>query len=161
MTLVVKYHEGVATRQRRALRHYKEKALRLCPNLEERVGSGRGRPFTQRGVQDRMDELQGVEEAINWSFDEESQTFSWKFKDDEWERLLEEAGKSLLFTTHEDWSAKDIIKAYEGKWKVEHSFRLLKGSIPVRPIYHGREDRIREHCFLMYLLIVIHRYLME
>ncbi|KXA94388.1 hypothetical protein AKJ65_04570 [candidate division MSBL1 archaeon SCGC-AAA259E19] len=31
----------------------------------------------------------------------------------------------------------------------------------MRPVYHGRDDRIREHCFLMYLLIVIHRYLME
>ncbi|KXA89673.1 hypothetical protein AKJ37_04890 [candidate division MSBL1 archaeon SCGC-AAA259I09] len=48
-----------------------EGALELCPNLEERVGRGRGRPFTWRGIQERMDELQEVEESTNWSFDEE------------------------------------------------------------------------------------------
>ncbi|KXA94389.1 hypothetical protein AKJ65_04575 [candidate division MSBL1 archaeon SCGC-AAA259E19] len=76
MTLVVKYHEGTAARQRKVLKHYREKALELCPDLEKRVGNGRGRPFTPQGIQDRMDKLQDVEEAIDWSFDEEKQVFS-------------------------------------------------------------------------------------
>lgn len=31
----------------------------------------------------------------------------------------------------------------------------------MRPVYHGDEDRIREHYFLMFLLLVTHRYLTE
>ncbi|KXA88523.1 hypothetical protein AKJ40_02070 [candidate division MSBL1 archaeon SCGC-AAA259M10] len=67
----------------------------------------------------------------------------------------------MLFTTHEDWSVERVIKAYTGKWRVEHSFRLLKGPISVRPVYHGEDNRIREHYFLLFLLLVIHRWLME
>ncbi|KXA97134.1 hypothetical protein AKJ38_01855, partial [candidate division MSBL1 archaeon SCGC-AAA259I14] len=160
--ITVMWHEGTAAKKEKRLERYKEKAFEVCEDLEERVGKGGPGPdFTAKGVQRKMDSLHEVEKAIDWSFDEESQSFTWEFEKDEWERLLDEAGKSLLFTSHRDWGAERIVRAYTGKWRIERSFRLLKGPIPARPFFHWEDDRIREHCFLMFLLLVIHRFLME
>lgn len=160
--IVVMWHEGTARKQEERFKRLKKECLNMCSELEERVGGGgRGRKFTADGIRQRLNSFDEVSQAFSWSFDEESQSFSWRFDENEWERVVEEAGKSLLFTSHEGWSAERIVRAYDGKWRVERSFRLLKGPIPVRPIYHWEENRVREHLFLIFLLLVIHRYLME
>ncbi|KXA89719.1 hypothetical protein AKJ62_02515 [candidate division MSBL1 archaeon SCGC-AAA259D14] len=38
---------------------------------------------------------------------------------------------------------------------------MLKGPVPLRPIYHWKDRRIGEHCFLMFILLLVHRFLME
>ncbi|KXA96766.1 hypothetical protein AKJ39_04165, partial [candidate division MSBL1 archaeon SCGC-AAA259J03] len=160
--IVVMWHEGTAAKKKKRLKRYREKAFEVCEDLEERVGKGGPGPdFTAKGIQREMDSLREVEKAIDWSFDEESQSYSWEFNKDEWERLLDEAGKSLLFTSHEGWKAEDIVRAYAGKWRIERNFRLLKGPVPLRPIYHWKDRRIGEHCFLMFILLLVHRFLME
>ncbi|KXA93220.1 hypothetical protein AKJ66_02515 [candidate division MSBL1 archaeon SCGC-AAA259E22] len=160
--IAVMWHEGTAKKKKERLRRLKEGALETCKDLEKRVGrGGRGRKFTPEGIRRRLKPFNDVSDAFDWSFDEKSQSFLWEFEKDEWERLLDEAGKSLLFTSHRDWGAEQIIKAYTGKWRIERSFRLLKGPIPARPFFHWEDDRIHEHCFLMFLLLVIHQFLME
>ncbi len=161
-TIVVMWHEGTARKQAERFRRLKEGCLKVCRDLEERVGGGgRGRKFTVDGVRRELEPFDEVSDAFDWSFDEEGQSFSWKFDEGDWSQILEGVGKSLLFTSREDWSAERIVRAYGGRWRVERSFRLLKGPVPLRPVYHWEEERVREHCFLIFLLLVIHRFLME
>lgn len=160
--IAIMWHEGKAKKKRKRLERLKDGALKTCRDLKERVGKGgRGRKFTADGVHRRLESFDEVSEAFDWNFDEKGQSFSWRFNEDEWNQILERGGKSLLFTSYEDWSAEQIVRAYGGKWRVERSFRLMKGPVPARPIYHWEKNRIREHLFLIFLLLVIHRFLME
>ncbi|KXA88524.1 hypothetical protein AKJ62_04980 [candidate division MSBL1 archaeon SCGC-AAA259D14] len=78
------WHEGTADKKKKRLKRYKEKAFEVCKDLEKRVGKGGpGRDFTAKGIQREMDSLYEVEKAIDWSFDEKSQLFTWGFKKDE------------------------------------------------------------------------------
>lgn len=160
--LVVMWHEGTAAKQQTRQTEVKEECLATCRDLEDHVGRpGPGRNYTASGIRRRLNSFEEVSAAFEWSFDEEAQSFSWRFDADEWDRLVERAGKSLLFTSRSEWAAERVIKAYSQSWRVERSFRLLKGPVSVRPIFHSDSDRVREHCFLLFLLLVLHRWLMS
>ena len=50
-------------------------------------------------------------------------------------------------------SAESIYKEYSGLWQVEHAFRVTKGTLELRPMFHFTEKRIKAHvciCFVAY-----------
>lgn len=54
-----------------------------------------------------------------------------------------------------DLNAQSILGAYHTLWKIEESFRIMKSTLEVRPIFHWTEKRIKGHfviCFLAFLL---------
>ena len=56
--------------------------------------------------------------------------------------------------TNTDLSSEEIIMNYKQLWKVENSFRELKGTLKTRPMFHWTDKRILGHlvvCFLSYL----------
>ncbi len=56
----------------------------------------------------------------------------------------------------ENLSPEQILSAYHSLWKIEESFRIMKHTIEVRPVYHWTEKRIRGHlvvCFLSFLFM--------
>ncbi len=64
-------------------------------------------------------------------------------------------GKYVLTTNNETLSAKEIALNYKYLWRVERSFRELKSTLDLRPIFHWSEPRVRGHvmiCVLSYLL---------
>jgi len=64
-------------------------------------------------------------------------------------------GYYAIQTNELDLNPKDIINAYSHLWKVEESFRIMKTTMEVRPIFHWTENRIKGHfviCFLSFLL---------
>ncbi len=53
--------------------------------------------------------------------------------------------------TNTDLSSEDIIMNYKQLWKIENSFRELKGTLKTRPMLHWTDKKILEHlvvCFL-------------
>ena len=47
------------------------------------------------------------------------------------------------------------MDAYHNLWKIEQSFRIMKSTLEVKPIFHWTELRIKGHfviCFLAFLL---------
>lgn len=51
-------------------------------------------------------------------------------------------------------TSQDIIFNYKHLWKIENSFRELKGTLKTRPMFHWTNDRILGHlvlCFISYL----------
>jgi transposase, IS4 family len=55
----------------------------------------------------------------------------------------------------EQLSAEQILSGYHSLWKIEESFRIMKHTIEVRPVYHWTEKRIKGHlvvCFLSFFI---------
>jgi transposase len=58
-------------------------------------------------------------------------------------------------TSEKNLAAKEVLKAYQALWKIEESFRIMKTTLEVRPVFHWTEPRIKGHfviCFLAFLL---------
>lgn len=59
----------------------------------------------------------------------------------------------LNFITNTDLDAERVIAEYHGLWVVERAFRVSKGTLEMRPMFHFTERRIEAHvciCFIAY-----------
>jgi transposase len=102
-------------------------------------------------------ELEGGLLQLDYSFNDAS------FRDLKEKRL----GRSILFTSHSDWSTEKIVLAYRSQYHIEDAFKRMKNNqyLSFRPIHHFTDDKIRVHAFycVLALLIVslLHRELEE
>jgi len=64
-----------------------------------------------------------------------------------------------FYTNNKSMSNKQIVLTYQMLWQIENSFRVLKSTLDLRPVYHWTEKRIQGHimiCFLsLYMLRAI------
>ena len=70
-----------------------------------------------------------------------------------WAELSE--GCYLLRSNIIDWEAEDLWRAYIQLTEAEAAFRIQKGDLRIRPIWHQKEERVQTHilvCFLAYEL---------
>ena len=80
----------------------------------------------------------------DWTLDAESIA-----NDEKWD------GYYGIQTSEKDLSVEKILDAKRTLFKIEESFRIMKSTLEVRPIFHWTEDRIKGHfvvCFLAFLL---------
>ena len=57
------------------------------------------------------------------------------------------------YITNTTLDAKDVVSQYRGLWVVERAFRITKGNLEVRPVFHFTHRRIEAHiciCFIAY-----------
>lgn len=57
------------------------------------------------------------------------------------------------YVTNTTLSPKEVVEQYHGLWVVEHAFRVAKGTLETRPIFHFTPRRIEAHvciCFIAY-----------
>ena len=57
------------------------------------------------------------------------------------------------YVTNTSLPASEVIAQYHGLWVVERAFRIGKGTLEMRPIFHFTEKRIEAHiciCFVAY-----------
>ena len=60
------------------------------------------------------------------------------------------------YITNTDLDAELVIAEYHGLWVVERAFRVSKGTLEMRPMFHFTEHRIEAHvciCFIAYKYI--------
>jgi len=70
-----------------------------------------------------------------------------------WAELSE--GCYLLRSNITGWEAEQLWQAYIQLTEAEAAFRIQKGDLRIRPIWHQKEERVRAHilvCFLAYVL---------
>jgi transposase len=70
-----------------------------------------------------------------------------------WAELSE--GCYLLRSNITDWDAEQLWRAYIQLTEAEAAFRIQKGDLRIRPIWHQKEERVQAHilvCFLAYVL---------
>lgn len=71
------------------------------------------------------------------------------------DKIAEDARRDGLkgYITNTDLSRDEVIECYHGLWVVERAFRISKGNLQMRPIFHFTEKRIEAHiciCFVAY-----------
>lgn len=71
------------------------------------------------------------------------------------EMILEDAKWDGLkgYITNTDLPAKEVCRQYNGLWVVERAYRVTKGNLEMRPIFHFTAKRIEAHiciCFVAY-----------
>ena len=54
-------------------------------------------------------------------------------------------------------TAEDVALGYKQLLEAERSFRDLKGTLALRPVFHRKDDRIRAHVLICFLALVIIR----
>jgi transposase len=57
------------------------------------------------------------------------------------------------YITNTSLSAKDVYEQYNGLWVIERAFRVTKGTLEIRPMFHFTPRRIEAHvciCFVAY-----------
>ena len=60
------------------------------------------------------------------------------------------------YITNTDIDAEQVIAQYHGLWVVERAFRISKGALEMRPMFHFTERRIEAHiciCFIAYKVL--------
>ena len=66
-------------------------------------------------------------------------------------------GKYLLTTSDPSLSAEDVALGYKQLIEAERSFRHLKGTLLLRPVFHRKDERIRAHVLICFLALVLIR----
>lgn len=57
------------------------------------------------------------------------------------------------YITNTELAAADVVSQYRGLWVAERAFRISKGTLETRPVFHFTEKRIEAHvclCFVAY-----------
>lgn len=67
-------------------------------------------------------------------------------------------GLHAIVTNDRTTSAATLLARYRRLWVIEESFRTLKHSLAVRPIYHFKPERIHAHIGLCYLAFALTRH---
>ena len=132
--LIVGYSETRAKKDR----HNREKGVK---RLEKAYRSGN---ITKENINKR-----GYNKFLEISDNVKVTISRAKIKQDEqWDGL-----KGYL--TNTDLDAKEVYGQYSSLWSVERAFRITKGTLEMRPMFHFTQKRIEAHvciCFVAYKL---------
>lgn len=77
------------------------------------------------------------------------------------ERIAADAawdGLHAIVTNDREAGVAQLLQKYRRLWVIEESFRTLKHSLAVRPIYHFKPERIQAHIGLCYLAFALTRH---
>lgn len=137
--------------ERRAARIAKGEAL-----LTKLAGARRPKPDAQKLASQAGRGLERIKahKYFTYSVDAAGKLL-WSRKTDIIEEESAMDGWYLLHTnaTVQQASAEETLHRYKGLLEVEDAFREIKSYLEVRPVYHYRPDRVRNHvrlCFLAY-----------
>jgi transposase len=80
---------------------------------------------------------------------------TWKLAIEKIEQDCKFDGFYGIQTSDTHMSATEVMEAYHTLWKIEESFRIMKSTLEIRPVFHWTPKRIHGHfvvCFLAFLL---------
>ena len=130
--LIVGYSENRAKKDR----YNRDKGVKRLEKVY-RSGNITKENINKRGYNKFLEISDNVKVAINRGRIEQ---------DEKWDGL-----KGYL--TNTDLAAKEVYEQYSGLWSVERAFRITKGTLEMRPMFHFTPKRIEAHvciCFAAY-----------
>ncbi|HOQ51962.1 MAG TPA: IS1634 family transposase, partial [Candidatus Atribacteria bacterium] len=132
--LIITYSSTRAKKDREDRERLREKAQLLLENQSQITASNKrgGKKYLKNTSQE------------TWYLDEEALHRDERFD-----------GYYGIETSEQDIKPQDALEAYHTLWKIEESFRIMKSTLEVRPIFPWTENRIKGHfviCFLAFLL---------
>lgn len=75
-------------------------------------------------------------------------------------RIAEDArcdGYYCIVTSEQDMADGEVIDCYRGLWRIEESFRVVKGEMDARPVYLSTEPHIRAHFLVCFVALLVMR----
>lgn len=66
-------------------------------------------------------------------------------------------GYYCIVTSETGMGDGEVIDAYRGLWKIEESFRVIKGDLGARPVFCSTETHIRAHFLICFIALVVVR----
>lgn len=61
------------------------------------------------------------------------------------------------YKTNTNLSAEEVYENYQNLWNVERSFRITKGNLEVRPMFHFTERRIEAHVCICFVALKVYK----
>jgi transposase len=61
------------------------------------------------------------------------------------------------YKTNTDLSPEEVYEAYRNLWNVERSFRITKGTLDVRPMFHFTPRRIEAHVCICFVALKVYK----
>lgn len=133
--LIITYSEKRAKKDRADRERLIEKARALLKNKAK---------IKQANKRGGKKYIKDISKDSDWILDTEAILDSEKFD-----------GYYGIQTNEKELDAEKVMDAYHNLWKIEESFRIMKSTLEVKPIFHWTEPRIKGHfviCFLAFLL---------
>lgn len=133
--LIITYSEKRAKKDRADRERLIEKANTLLKN------KAKIKQFNKRGGKKY---IKDISKDSDWIFDTEAVLADQRFD-----------GYYGIQTNDMELDPEKVMDAYHSLWKIEQSFRIMKSTLEVKPIFHWTEPRIKGHfviCFLAFLL---------
>ncbi|MGI0055606.1 MAG: IS1634 family transposase [Thermoplasmata archaeon] len=168
--VVVAFNESARKRQSRDYERAKERFLAKCHEVAAKMSKPhRGRRSTVQSVTERIEDAlppkwRGVfKYRVGATLDQDPPRFTvtgWVDAKKEAE-LKEGFGKTVVFTDRVDWSDGKIVRTYYARSGMEEEFHILKDVLlmPVMPIFHRLDKRIRVHAFLCVVGLLFYRWI--
>ena len=168
--VVVAFNESARKRQGRDYERAKERFLATCQSVAAKMSKPhRGRRSTVQSVTERIEDAlppkwRGVfKYRVGATLDTDPPKFTvtgWVDAKKEAE-LREGFGKTVVFTDRVDWDEEKIVRTYFARSSMEEEFHLLKDVLlmPVMPIFHRLDKRIRVHAFLCVVGLLFYRWI--
>ena len=168
--VVVAFNESARKRQTRDYERAKERFLATCQETAVKMSKPhRGRRSTVQSVTERIEDAlppkwRGVFKCrVGATLDQDPPRFTvtgWVDPKKEAE-LKEGFGKTVVFTDRVDWSEEKIVRTYFARSGMEEEFHVLKDVLlmPVMPIFHRLDKRIRVHAFLCVVGLLFYRWI--
>lgn len=168
--VVVAFNEGARKRQARDYERAKERFLTTCREVAAKMSKPhRGRRSTVQSVTERIEDAlppkwRGVfKYRVGATLDQDPPKFTvtgWVDAKKEAE-LKEGFGKTVVFTDRVDWTEEQIVRTYFARSGMEEEFHVLKDVLlmPVMPIFHRLDKRIRVHAFLCVVGLLFYRWI--
>lgn len=163
-TVVVSYNPATHKNQQKTYEKKKKKIMKALEGIKKRmIRRGRSRKLTIEGA---------MKQALKAIYKDYQSIFKLEIKDGAFDYHIDEAkerelyssfGKQAIFTDLHDWTSERIVKGYNSKHLVEDDFKLMKGAliVPVKPLYHWKDRRIKAHIFLCFLGVMFFRYMLH
>jgi len=168
--VVVAFNESARKRQARDYERAKERFLSTCQTVAAKMSRPhRGRRSTVQSVTERIEDAlppkwRGVfKYRVGATLDQDPPRFTvtgWVEAKHEAE-LKEGFGKTVVFTDRVDWTDEQIVRTYYARSGMEEEFHVLKDVLlmPVMPIFHRLDKRIRVHAFLCVVGLLFYRWI--
>jgi len=137
--LIISYSPRRARKDRADRERLVEKAKKMLASPEKITVSNK------RGGKKYIDR-QDPEKPVTWKLAVERIEQDSKFD-----------GYYGIQTSEKNLTATDVMEAYHTLWKIEESFRIMKSTMEVRPIFHWTPKRIEGHFVVCYLAFLMER----
>ncbi|MHB8351791.1 MAG: IS1634 family transposase [Thermoplasmata archaeon] len=167
--VVAAHNESARKRQEIDYERAKARFLEGTTTLASKMSKPhRGRRSTTQSVTERVEDLlpkkwRGVfKYRVGATLEERAPRFTVRaWVDAKKEALLRLGfGKTVVFTDRTDWEDERIVRTYYARSGQEEDFHVLKDVLllPVMPIFHRRDRRIKVHAFLCVVGLLFYRW---